>query len=796
MMKRNIAPRRRQAGQAAVILALVFVVLIAFAGLAIDGGHVYLVNRQAQNATDTAALAAAKQLAAIGTFLTGPPNSYTDPAVKAAHDLAAANGFDTTFNGACWSNNGSTFTASWYDSGGCGNTGFGTRVTVNSPPQGPMSKACQAAPYNCLQVVITRRIDNYLMRVIGIPTTISNTSATAYAQPPQNAYKIPPPSAVYLYEPALGFNPAAPPSRSHLSCAGGNCPTFWARPGTRPVIAGIDGKVIQTGHITAMQSNGDVLLQDRTTFCDPYGGATCSNGVATGTQGFSVETSSTLFCAGFSPGSANGYMGCTSGSQAPLGLVSGNETAYAPAAWTPTFNFTGPDCGALVLNGGTVKPTLAACNPPASEPYTIVPGRYSYIVINHGKYDFEAGVYEITGTAPPATISHGLENATNDFDLCGASCPTLTAGIWIGHGNNAYTPASAGSGNSCTGNSVQGGGGDPTIVTGNGVSFRFDAGSAGFVSTHEVAHIDLSAPGMGAAQGTAGVPLLFDMENSSFIHLDSATGSGAPSRFTGVIYQSPNYPGGGVEVNPGLGGTSMAISGQVLAYSFTTFGTPGPAVDFTNGFGASTPIIATGNAENGIVPPGGVRLVAGPTANTEKLIVQYADEWALNGYDSYIRINSGSPQFFSQGIWQVVPGPNDPLPPSPNGGGPSDVASASAYPSAAQPGSANYVKTTVNGLPDWTYKFSDGSTFETSGNWTWGHESNIPGAISNWTNNGGNLATLTYIFPTPPGTTVNVEIYLDDGDHCGDYTVIDDTFANIGTPSGGQQVAGSIRLEQ
>ena len=108
-----------------------------------------------------------------------------------------------------------------------------------------------------------------------------------------------------------------------------------------------------------------------------------------------------------------------------------------------------------------------------------------------------------------ATISHGLENLVSDFDLCGASCPTLTAGIWIGHGSNAFTPGSSGSGNSCTGNSVQGGGGDSTIVTGNGVSFKFDAGSAGFVSTHEVAHIDLSAPGMGAAQGTAGVPLLF-----------------------------------------------------------------------------------------------------------------------------------------------------------------------------------------------------------------------------------------------------------------------------------------------
>src|ERR1700694_533439 len=93
--------RKRQSGQTAV-----FVVLIAFAGLAIDGGHVYLVNRRAQNATDAAALAAAKQLANASTFLTGPPTSFNDPAVKAAHDLAYVNGFPTSFDGACTHRNG------------------------------------------------------------------------------------------------------------------------------------------------------------------------------------------------------------------------------------------------------------------------------------------------------------------------------------------------------------------------------------------------------------------------------------------------------------------------------------------------------------------------------------------------------------------------------------------------------------------------------------------------------------------------------------------------------------------
>ncbi|HYR17403.1 MAG TPA: pilus assembly protein TadG-related protein, partial [Mycobacterium sp.] len=495
--------RKRQAGQTAVVVALTFVVLIAFAGLAIDGGHVYLVNRRAQNATDTAALAAAKQLANASTFLTGPPSSFNDPAVKAAHDLAFANGFPTAFDGACTTGNGTSFTASWYAGGSCGSTSFQTRVTVHSPPTGAMSRACQAARYNCLQVVITEKIENYLMGVLGVPVTYSTTSAVAYAQPPQNAYNVPPPTALYLYEPVWNctgpqcFNAGAAPSRSQLSCVGGNCPTFWTRPGTRPVIAGIDGKANNYGDVTAVQSNGTMLIQDATTFCDAYNGAACPSGSAVGSQGFAIASGSPLFCTGFSAGSPNGYTGCGAGAQAGLSSVAGNETGYSPRGWTATFNFTGPDCGSLVLNGGPVRPSNSACNGTTAEPYTILPGRYSYIVINHGKYDFEAGVYDITGTVPPSLISHGRETAA-DFDLCGASCPNLTAGIWIGHGNNPYTAGTTGTGSACTGNSVQGGGGDNTIVTGSGVSFRFEPASAGFVSTHEVSSINLSAPGLGA----------------------------------------------------------------------------------------------------------------------------------------------------------------------------------------------------------------------------------------------------------------------------------------------------------
>ena len=49
-----IHPRRKR-GQTLVIFGLMAVVLFGFAGLALDAGHIYLMYRLTQNATDSAA---------------------------------------------------------------------------------------------------------------------------------------------------------------------------------------------------------------------------------------------------------------------------------------------------------------------------------------------------------------------------------------------------------------------------------------------------------------------------------------------------------------------------------------------------------------------------------------------------------------------------------------------------------------------------------------------------------------------------------------------------------------------
>src|SRR5207244_4519949 len=231
---------------------------------------------------------------------------------------------------------------------------------------------------------------------------------------------------------------------------------------------------------------------------------------------------------------------CTTTGQATLNEVDGNPVAFfSPTYWSPTVDTTGlSGCGSLVLNGQAVYGPCAI----AQEPYLIRPGFYNSIVINHGTYEFDPGLYDITGTAPVNTLSggayfangidHSKEGAA-DFDLCTGglptSCPTLSAGVWIGHG-------------------------------GGGVNGRAWVG---------------------------GWPLVIDEENSSFIHIDARAANS--NEVQGLIYQTPAAAGGGVEINLGMasGGGAVALHGQVLAYSFTTFGSQG-TMDFGDGYGAGT----------------------------------------------------------------------------------------------------------------------------------------------------------------------------------------------------------------
>ena len=179
-----------------------------------------------------------------------------------------------------------------------------------------------------------------------------------------------------------------------------------------------------------------------------------------------------------------------------------------------------------------------------------------------------------------------------------------------------------------------------------------------------------------------------------------------------------------------------------------------------------------------------VSLVATPgQPGYSTFTVNYSDEWMMDAYDIFVKVNNGSPQFFSEGIWSPSPAAGDPLPPPLNN--PGDA--TAAYPAAAQ----NTGAYTINSSSDWVYPIpnSNGSSVETKGGWTWGHQSDIAGAAS-----GSYTAQFLYTFPNPNGSYLSLTVFLLDGDHCGDYAYANYTFRSTGIPGPGQQTVGSVAL--
>lgn len=848
-----------QRAQVMPIVAVLILIILGVGALAIDASRDYLIRREAQNAADFATLAAGKQLAVNGAILTAPPLS-NDPSVKSAHDFAAMNGFPTVYGTGCDVRTSTSFTTAWFDVTGpaCNaSSGFTTKIVVNAPATQlagfpPIPTECGGSTqFNCFQVTIYSHITHFFQGVFGIPTADNVSSATVFAQPGSSTVALPPGHSLYLYQKQDDcrsgnqcYDETLAPARNLLSCdktlAGNstaNCPTYWAARSTSAtgdvLIKGIDGNTLLPAgqDPVGVVSNGDIVIQQQTTFCDPTGALSCADDTVRGINGYGFTSGSgvKLYC-GSSSGTTS-PVPCIPGNPTPPGSLQkiwGNQAPGATQIWSPSWNPVPPaglpSCGALILNGGTVASSLSPSTSPcqdATEPYVIQPGVYSYIVINHGTYEFNPGVYDITGSAPVNTnsgttytvsgangIDHSRERTGSaaDFDLCNAAtptgCPTLTAGVWIGHGAGGYGAYSAGTGGTCqSGGSggVGAGGGDNTVVSGSGVIFRLESTAGGFVSTHEVQSVTLSAPGLQGNTQVNGIPLLIDLENSNFVHLDGNSGlvpntnTYTVSQYTGIVYQTQSATAGGVELNPGMGDQQVAgLVGQVLAYSFTTFGRPGTAVDFSHGYGSVgvPPISTSGRLEPVIIQSS--QLVAGSVAGTETFILTYTDEWALDAYDVYVKVNNEAPVYFSKGVWNPAPAPNQPQPPPNNNPGDKNP----TYPSGLDSGYAIAYDNQTQANTDYTLTIpgtggAPNSTFEVKGNWTWGHESDISGSQT-----GSNIATVSFTFPTPPGQAVSITTFLTDGDHCGDYALSTASFNNVGQPGGGQQSFGGVRLVQ
>ncbi len=143
-MSLNSRKTKPERGQALIIVVLAIIALAGMAGLVIDGGNVFLDKRNAQNAADSAALAAALTRGRGGANVAG-----------AALDSAARNGYD---------NNGST-----------------NVVEVHYPPaDGPYKNDGEY-----VQVVITSNVKTYFASVVGWRQLTNKVEATARTKTPE-----------------------------------------------------------------------------------------------------------------------------------------------------------------------------------------------------------------------------------------------------------------------------------------------------------------------------------------------------------------------------------------------------------------------------------------------------------------------------------------------------------------------------------------------------------------------------------------------------------------------------------
>ena len=153
-----------QRGQALILIALAGIALFGITGLAIDGSAKFSDRRHAQNAADTAALAAALRLAREPGATCGPsiPQWKCD-----ALDRALENGYDNNL---------------------ASNT-----VEVHNPPISGTFMDCSDVHFDChdyVQVIITSHIDTWFMRVLGFQQTTNVVQAVASKLSSNDVYNI------------------------------------------------------------------------------------------------------------------------------------------------------------------------------------------------------------------------------------------------------------------------------------------------------------------------------------------------------------------------------------------------------------------------------------------------------------------------------------------------------------------------------------------------------------------------------------------------------------------------------
>jgi Flp pilus assembly protein TadG len=149
-------------GQAIFMVAIVFMALMFFVGLAVDVGQLYSAKRAEQEAADSAAFGAAIVLYQGGTV---------SEAISAARSDAITNGF----TGGC----------ALTTAGPCTDAATRTTVTVNSPPQ---SGGYQTSSY--IEVIIVRQVRTSLVPAESVLNPVKARGVAGAAQSGGTGYAV------------------------------------------------------------------------------------------------------------------------------------------------------------------------------------------------------------------------------------------------------------------------------------------------------------------------------------------------------------------------------------------------------------------------------------------------------------------------------------------------------------------------------------------------------------------------------------------------------------------------------
>ena len=199
---------RSNQGQVLIIFVFAILGLIGVTGLAIDGGNIYSDRRHAQNAADTAALAAALA---------------RNQAVAADASHARCDGFNTvTHTGGACSSALINVALDMAQQNGYDNDPVSNTVNVYSPPVHGQYSVCGSSAYNCndyIEVSIDTNVNTFFARVLGIPQTHNKVIAVALS-------KYAPPGSLY------GLNSLVQLRPHSTDCSGSNSGVYFGGSGT------------------------------------------------------------------------------------------------------------------------------------------------------------------------------------------------------------------------------------------------------------------------------------------------------------------------------------------------------------------------------------------------------------------------------------------------------------------------------------------------------------------------------------------------------------------------------------